>query len=869
MSAPTFNKYRSTTIYGNLSVRDFTNSAGTSVIEQASVDLSGNFLSRGDSTFTKAVVCNANVADINANNKLTTKEYVDSAVSGGGGSSILGLNNAWSGTNSYNVYFPSSTLPTSTSITTDSIVNKGMLDTIYQSISGMSSYLTTSSASSTYQTLAGMSSYLTTSSASSTYQTIADMTNYLTTSSASSTYQTLAGMSSYLTTSSASSTYQTIADMTNYLTSTQIASTYQTIANSVSLSANNTFSGKYNIFNGYLFNQYSSTNFFRNAYGDTSTTTGFTLSPQQSSTGSSVSINQTSPTTNSTTTSGLSQTLITSYTLPAYFSKGITLNIPVGMRTGGAWVVGTTLACDITHTFNTITPKLYVNGTFITNLTYSVNNNNPLTRTFNIGYVNATGNKTVSIDQYFFNLTINTSDYFNDYLNRNEGQTNAITIKIEYNVLSTITKTSNSGNFTASLLPSIISNITTLTYVDNSSPVGNFTSVNNGAGGTTATSIQVGNDMTAGTTYINNLRCKELSTNLNCNNGTTTSSLRVAHGDYPYIYSTLLAKQVLYTTPQVYTQTIVQRVQGTTLSIDQTTTTATITEDYNVPISIIAPFSIPQYFSKIINLYVPIAISNSGIHNLTGTALTLTIQNTINTMTCKVYINGVLTAITLPVEIQSGNVSSRTNTITYSTTGSKTFDMEQYYFNILMDGANYYNNYLTRDESKTNVIELYLSANITTTITKTSNTGNFTATNYVKFVSNTNTQTYSTGASIPVNPNVSFSPNSNGTGYFAFSSAPYYNDPNNFSGGTTYTNHLRANTFNLIRAGTILLQAHQNIVPTGFLLCNGATLNATTNPQYQELYNYITTLYGGTSQASFNVPNLTAPNANMVYMIKY
>ena len=867
MPGPTFNKYRSTTIYGALNVKDFTNSAGTSVIEQASVDLSGNFLSRGDSTFTKAIVCNANVADINANNKLTTKEYVDSAVSGGGGSSILGLNNAWSGTNSYNVYFPSSTLPTSTSITSNSIVNKGMLDTIYQSISGMSSYLTTSSASSTYQTLAGMSSYLTTSSASSTYQTIADMTNYLTTSSASSTYQTLAGMSSYLTTSSASSTYQTIANMTNYLTSTQIASTYQTIANSVSLSANNTFSGKYNIFNGYLFNQYSSTNFFRNAYGDTSTTTGFTLSPQQSSTGSSVSINQTSIT-NSTTTSGLSQTLITSYTLPAYFSKGITLNIPVGMRTGGAWVVGTTLACDITHTFNTITPKLYVNGTFITNLTYSVNNNNPLTRTFNIGYVNAAGNKTVSIDQYFFNLTINTSDYFNDYLNRNEGQTNAITIKIEYNVLSTITKTSNSGNFTASLLPSIISNITTLTFVDNSSPVGNFTSVNNGAGGTSATSIQVGNDMTAGTTYINNLRCKELSTNLNCNNGTTTSSLRVSHGDYPYIYSILLAKPVYYTTPQVYTETIVQRVQGTTLTINQTTTTATITEDYNVPISIIAPFSIPQYFSKSINVGIPIGIENTGNHNLTGTALTTTIQNTINSMTCKVYINGVYTNINLPVVILNSNVSSRTNTIAYTTTGNKYFSMEQFYFDIAMEGANYYNNYLSRDESKTNIIELYLSANITTTFTKTSNTGNFTATNYVRFVSNTNIQTYSTGSSVPV-ITPTFSPNSNGTNYFAFSTASVYNDPNNFSGGTTYTNHLRANTFNLIRAGTILLQAHQNIVPTGFLLCNGATLNATTNPQYQELYNYITILYGGTSQASFNVPNLTAPNANMVYMIKY
>jgi len=132
MSAPTFNKYRSTTIYGNLSVRDLTNSAGTSVLEVASVDLSGNFLSRGNSTFTKKVVCDALLADINANNILTTKEYVDTAVSTGGSVSLSGTN-AFTGNNSYNVNFPTSTLPTSTSITTDSIVNKGMNDTLYSS----------------------------------------------------------------------------------------------------------------------------------------------------------------------------------------------------------------------------------------------------------------------------------------------------------------------------------------------------------------------------------------------------------------------------------------------------------------------------------------------------------------------------------------------------------------------------------------------------------------------------------------------------------------------------------------------------------------------------------------------------------------
>lgn len=181
MATPTYNKYKSTTIYGNLSVRDLTNSAGTSVIEVASVDLSGNFLSRGNSTFTKKVVCNALLADISGNNILTTKEYVDS-VSGGTGNAKTGTtntftevntfskkvicnatieelttgnclttkeyvitlfgdvllsfqvgNNIWSGINEYTAYFPRSNLPTSTTINGYSIVNKQMNDTLYSS----------------------------------------------------------------------------------------------------------------------------------------------------------------------------------------------------------------------------------------------------------------------------------------------------------------------------------------------------------------------------------------------------------------------------------------------------------------------------------------------------------------------------------------------------------------------------------------------------------------------------------------------------------------------------------------------------------------------------------------------------------------
>jgi hypothetical protein len=224
MSNPTHNKWKSTNIYGKFAVRDLTNSAGNTVIELAETDLSGNLIVRGDATFSKAVMCDCNVADINANNVLTTKQYVDSAVSTGGSVSLSGANN-FSGFNTYNTNFPTSTLPTSTTITTDSIVNKGMLDTIYQTISGMSSYLTTATASTTYQTIANMTNYLTTATASTTYQAIVDMTNYLTTATASTTYQTLAGMSSYLTTSAASTTYSTLANQVKTNTANAFTST--------------------------------------------------------------------------------------------------------------------------------------------------------------------------------------------------------------------------------------------------------------------------------------------------------------------------------------------------------------------------------------------------------------------------------------------------------------------------------------------------------------------------------------------------------------------------------------------------------------------------------------------------------------------
>jgi len=138
----------------------------------------------------------------------------------------LSANNTLTGNNTFN---GTVILPTTNTIgnyaATTSFVNSN-----YQTISGMSNYLSTSTASSTYQPISGMSNYLLSSTASSTYQPISSMSNYLSTSTASSTYQPIANMSNYLSTSTASSTYQPISSMSNYLSNTTASSTYQTIS---------------------------------------------------------------------------------------------------------------------------------------------------------------------------------------------------------------------------------------------------------------------------------------------------------------------------------------------------------------------------------------------------------------------------------------------------------------------------------------------------------------------------------------------------------------------------------------------------------------------------------------------------------------
>jgi len=61
-----------------------------------------------------------------------------------------------------------------------------------------------------------------------------------------------------------------------------------------------------------------------------------------------------------------------------------------------------------------------------------------------------------------------------------------------------------------------------------------------------------------------------------------------------------------------------------------------------------------------------------------------------------------------------------------------------------------------------------------------------------------------------------------------------------------------------VPVGSILPHAQAfTTPPAGYLLCNGHILNASTRPEYRDLYDKIGTTYGGTNMTNFKVPNLT------------
>jgi hypothetical protein len=100
------------------------------------------------------------------------------------------------------------------------------------------------------------------------------------------------------------------------------------------------------------------------------------------------------------------------------------------------------------------------------------------------------------------------------------------------------------------------------------------------------------------------------------------------------------------------------------------------------------------------------------------------------------------------------------------------------------------NDYYVRDNGITNILKVVLKANITNTLTKVSNTGNFTATINTALIANTTTSTYT--ASLGTNGTATYSPNSNGTNYAVASFNSVYLSLFDYT-GTTYSNYLRIN----------------------------------------------------------------------------
>lgn len=73
--------------------------------------------------------------------------------------------------------------------------------------------------------------------------------------------------------------------------------------------------------------------------------------------------------------------------------------------------------------------------------------------------------------------------------------------------------------------------------------------------------------------------------------------------------------------------------------------------------------------------------------------------------------------------------------------------------------------------------------------------------------------------------------------------------------------------FNLIPAGLVFPFAGNTKPPAGYLVCNGQAVSRTGFPN---LYANIGTAYGaGDGVNTFNVPNLSAINANVLYCIRY
>ena len=180
------------------------------IVNKTSVNIGGDLTVGGELSLydttpsTKSVIISLlnNDVILDPNNTFSTTYNFKVNDSGGGTTTPLTISTASTTINNNLISNSQATFNTVCPISSISptavnhLTRKDYVD-LFQPLAGMSSYLTTTSASTTYQTIVGMSSYLTTFIASATYQTISGMSSYLTTATASATYATIASLGSY------------------------------------------------------------------------------------------------------------------------------------------------------------------------------------------------------------------------------------------------------------------------------------------------------------------------------------------------------------------------------------------------------------------------------------------------------------------------------------------------------------------------------------------------------------------------------------------------------------------------------------------------------------------------------------------------
>ena len=257
-----YNYFLPTNIYGTLRVTDLSfvgyTAVNANIYCQRNINSDGqmqcgSFKSLGASVFDQVPTCITNATTAT---QLTNYQTVQALISAGGGSSILALNNTWTGTNTFNIPIVSSGASlTANTIPALAIVNASinqtqiatgflLVSTLAQNFTGIKTFLSpivSSGASITANTIQALSIV----NNSITNSQIA--TGFLLVSTSSQTFSGIKIFSSAIVSSGESLTANTIPALSivnNSITQTQIANGFQLVSTN-----NQTFSGN-KIFNG-------------------------------------------------------------------------------------------------------------------------------------------------------------------------------------------------------------------------------------------------------------------------------------------------------------------------------------------------------------------------------------------------------------------------------------------------------------------------------------------------------------------------------------------------------------------------------------------------------------------------------------------